>query len=149
MSNSEVISFLQQYRKLYRNIENQTARLDFMESQISLGSSAKSDFPKSTSPEKDKIALYVSSKIDLENDIKDSQRKLLELRNTISTAASKLKNSDTKATVLARYIDFMKWQDVSFMLFGGNSDYLMREESYLRRTFALHKKAVCEIKEFL
>ena len=48
-----------------------------------------------------------------------------------------------------RYLDGLKWPDVSRGLFGTAEDFDERTESYLRRTTALHQDAIAELSKKL
>ena len=54
-----------------------------------------------------------------------------------------------KEILKLRYIDLLKWGDISRVLFGSKDDYTAREESYIRRTTKTHSKALATFTEYM
>jgi len=145
-----VKNWLLEYRNMSRDIENQMERLNRIEMKMdSIGSPTLSDMPKSPSPAGDRIADMVAMKVDLESEISGQVARQKEMRGKIETLLRNLRSPDEKAVIRTRYLDGMGWSDVVDLLFGGNRDFLDKEESYLRRTHKIHGSALLNIARYI
>lgn len=48
-----------------------------------------------------------------------------------------------------RYLDGFAWEDISSTLWLSKTDFLEKVDTYRRRTFKIHKEALCSLSEFL
>lgn len=143
--------WLLEFREREKDIKWQLDRLDIIEMRLgSIGSPSISDTPKSSSPSQDRNAYMIAVKIDLENEIKEQQEKQRRTREEIEKIVHKLRKAEERSVIRARYLDcaffhgdkLSDWNDVSNMLFGDKSDFLEKEDSYLRRTHKIHGTAL-------
>ena len=54
----------------------------------------------------------------------------------------KLDHPDERAVIRLRYFDRAGWDEIAGALFGDRQDYLDKEETYQKRTFRLHGRAL-------
>lgn len=140
--------WLQEYRYMVRDIDNQLERLEFIESKLtSIGSPSLTGVSNGGGPRNDRIADLLSKKLELEEKIGDRITVQKEMRCCIETIVQTLKNPDERVVIQARYIDLMSWSDIEYLLFGGKQDYIDKEDGYLRRTFKIHCSALNNITE--
>ena len=145
-----VKDWLNGYRELVRDINNQRARLDRMEMKLySLGSPSFSDMPKSVSSTPDRNATKIDEKCDLENSIDEEELYKERKRQMIELVLKQLKSADERAVIRVRYIDVSSWDDVTDVLFGDREDYIGKEDTYLRRSHKLHGSALKHIAGYL
>lgn len=52
-----------------------------------------------------------------------------------------------KQVIRLRYISCMDWDDVLFNMFGDNRNFIDNYDSYKRRMFALHRKAIDNLRD--
>lgn len=57
--------------------------------------------------------------------------------------------ADLRGVLRLRYIDGESWPDTAFVLFGNRTDFPDREDSYVRRCFKLHGRALHELAKIL
>lgn len=75
-----------------------------------------------------------------------------ELRREREAAIRRIEGrgyAELRAVLRLKYIDGETWDDLTFILFGSKEDYTEREESYLRRAYKLHGKALYELSKIV
>ncbi|MCD8105227.1 MAG: hypothetical protein LUF35_09565 [Lachnospiraceae bacterium] len=101
------------------------------------------------SPSQDRIGAVLAQKEELSGRIRSMIEAQTNLRHEIERCVGQLRSADEKAVILMRYVDNEKWADISQLLFGGKEDFLDREDSYLRRTSKIHKRALEDLAEIM
>jgi len=141
---------LVEYRERERDIDNQIERLErFTMKMTSIGATVISDMPKAISPSHDRIADMVAQKEELERVIREDVQLQSEERQAIEEILKHLKHSDEKAVIRMRYFDGASWNDVVDMVFGGKSDFIGKEDTYLRRVHKIHGSALLNMSIYL
>ena len=141
-----VKNWLREYREIELDIENQIERLERLEAKIyGVGSSQLSDMPKARNPVGDRLAILLSQRDELEEDIRAMMASRDEQKAKIESLCKKLRRSDQKAVIRMRYLDGEKWTDITKMLFGKREDFEKREDSYLRTVGNIHGRALKNI----
>lgn len=141
---------LVEYRERERDIDNQIERVERLEMKMtSIGSPVISDMPKAASPSHDKIGSMIAQKEELEICIREDIQKQEKERAEIEIILKQLKHSDERAVIRMRYFDGASWNDVVDMLFGGKTDFLGKEDTYLRRTHKIHGSALLNMAIFI
>ena len=134
---------LQRYANLVQEIDNQIERLEIMEEK--LGSPASSNLtgmPKSGSGCFDRMAMAIARKEELEQQIKRLISKERAEAQEIKEAMDLLENLNEKDVILMRYVDGLPWTEICEALFDRQKDYQKRADTFLRKTFKIHKKAL-------
>ena len=75
-----------------------------------------------------------------------------ELRREREAAIRRIEGrgyAELRAVLSLRYIDGESWNDLCFALYGGKEDFSEREDSYLRRAYKLHGKALYELSKIV
>lgn len=70
----------------------------------------------------------------------------------IERAIEKISGSrcaEKRAVLELRYLDMAGWDSVNYAIFGGKTDFLYREDSYLRRIFYIHADALKKLSVIL
>lgn len=79
-------------------------------------------------------------------------RRVGDLRREREEAIRRIKCrgfADLRGVLRLRYVDGETWPDTAFVLFGNREDFTEREDSYIRRCFKLHGRALHELAEIL
>lgn len=150
----EVMSAVKQRLENYglddREIENQLERLERLETKMTqVGAQVITDMPRAPSPATDRMSDYIAQKDRLEERIRELQAVHRTDRSEIERISEKLRDPDERAVILIRYVDITPWSEVSDQLFGAKKDYLYKQETYLRRTYALHKSALEKLTDYI
>lgn len=141
---------LNDYRFEDREIETQTERLErLMNKMYDVGAQTLTDMPRAPSPSNDRMSDFVSRKLELEKEIGEKVIKHQEQRAHIEMIVKNLPKPDQRAVIRVRVIDRMEWPDVTDILYGGNSDFLDKEETYSRRTFRIFNDAICGMAKYI
>lgn len=141
---------LEDYRSDEREIENQTERLERLKNKMyEVGAQNLSGMPHAPSPSNDRVSDFVYRKEELEKEIGDLIIGHRETREHIERILKKIKKPDERAVIRSRFIDVQEWGDVNEMLFGGNDDFLDKEESYKRRTMYIFNSALTSMAKYV
>lgn len=141
---------LNAYREADQDISNQTELLERLISRMEgLGAKEITDMPRSPSPSVDRISGLMNQKIEIEQCIAEDVTALEAERKEIEKILKHLKRADERAVIRLRYLVGLEWYEVADAMFGGKTDYLDKEESYLKRVFRLHGSALVSIAAYL
>ena len=134
---------LQRYANLLQEIDNQIERLEIMEEK--LGSPASSNLtgmPKSGSSCFDRMAMAIAKKDELEQRIKRLIQKERQEAKEIEETVELLEDMNEKDVILMRYVDGLQWTEICDALFRKEKDYNKRIDTFMRKTFKIHTKAL-------
>ena len=138
--------WLETYRDQVREIEHMQELFDTLDSKAtSPGTPTLDGLPRSPGYAVDRMGGIVSELDELRAEIADLQAKATETRHEIQDAIKQITGPnwpDRRAVLRFRYLLCLEWADVTNALFGSEPDYLSKEDSYLRRTFLLHRDAL-------
>ena len=138
------------YLKLLREIDNEVERLDRL--LLTYGSPPGPDLsgmPRPKGGVSNRVAVEAAKKIELEDHIKELNAEEREENRAIEAMLRQIDDPDKRAVIRLRYFDRADWNDVAFALFGTEPDYLTRSESYLRRTYKIHGRALLDLADIL
>ena len=134
---------LDAYRDGERDIENLTEALERIKAKLEgVGAQEITDLPKSPSPPTDRMSDMIAQKIELEEELQACISFHRQERDFINGVLRKMKSADEKSVIRLRYMIGLSWYDVTDSMFGARKDYLRKEESYLRRVFIVHGRAL-------
>lgn len=134
---------LADYTAMLRDIDNQIERLDRM--TLTMAAPPGPDMtgmPRGSGTPTDRIGMMVARKLELEEQIKESIAEERWENAAIERMIRKLDNPDERAVIRLRYFDRAGWDEIAGALFGDRQDYLDKEETYQKRTFRLHGRAL-------
>lgn len=134
------------YIDLNREIERESDRLERLEDKATSPSSPSlSGMPKAPTYSGDRMADTVGKIADLRRRI----NKLIDERNRekdqIETLVQSLNKSDERAVIRNRYLDLEDWDEVMFVLFGGETDFNERYDEYKQKMFRWHRSAISKM----
>lgn len=110
-----------------------------------LGAKIITDMPRAPSPEHDRISVALSEKIALEKELDDVIGARKKELDHVRSIVKKLKDPKERAVIRFAYLYGTpedRWEDISFQMFQDRSDYWERKDTYLRRTFEIHRRAL-------
>ena len=132
-----------QYRETQREIENQSQMIETIVAMMEgIGAQNITDMPKSHSPNNDRFTDLLTQKAEIEEEIGEILEHQKEERKYFQNVLRHVKRADERAVIRFRYLLCMSWDGVANALFGNTTDYLGKEESYLRRVTKLHGRAL-------
>ena len=134
---------LADYTAMLRDIDNQIERLDRM--TLTMAAPPGPDMtgmPRGSGTPTDRTGMMVARKLELEEQIKESIAEERRENAAIERMIRKLDNPDERAVIRLRYFDRAGWDEIAGALFGDRQDYLDKEETYQKRTFRLHGRAL-------
>lgn len=141
---------LRKYTDKLRNIDNQYARLDRLETKMqSPAGPDLSGMPRGSGSHTDRTAMMVMRKMELDEEIAAAIEEEKAERKAIDAMICELEEPDEQAVLRLRYFDQADWGDVTFALYGDRPDYIERMEAYRRRTYRIHGRALLNMAEIL
>ena len=131
------------YREADREIDLEIERLERLEARLtSAGAQQLSGMPGSPNTPRDRTALLVGQKEEMEQELYEQIREHQQDWAGIERLLSGLRRSDEKEVIRLRYHDRESWGEVQELLFGGNEDYEEHMDLYRRQIFRLHASAL-------
>lgn len=134
---------LADYTAMLRDIDNQIERLDRMAMTMTAPPGPDmTGMPRGSGTPTDRTGMMVARKLELEEQIKESIAEERRENAAIERMIRKLDHPDERAVIRLRYFDRAGWDEIAGALFGDRQDYLDKEETYQKRTFRLHGRAL-------
>jgi len=103
--------------------------------------------PKGPGPSLDRIGNFLQRKEELEAQLVERFEKAKETRAQIEAVLRYVKKADCRMVIRFRYIDRMGWDEITETLFITEPELLEKFDSYKRRVFGYHRKALEEMTE--
>ena len=145
-----VKAWLSEYREDEKELDEQCERLEKLQAKmIGLGAQVITDMPIVHGASNDRLTDLIAKKDEIDTSIKKLAMKHLKDRENIEKVVSELKTAEEKSVVRLRYVDALRWEDVSQLIFGKKDDYMGKEDSYLRRVFLTHGNALTGMVDIL
>ncbi len=143
----DVKQWLNSYRDISNDIEKLELRAEFIQDKTAPHSPILDGMPHGSGSINDRIAENVAILQDIKQQISELYQILTLKRKCITKYVNMLSSTgrgyaDKKCVILTRYIDLMKWEDVTDLMFCNKEDFLGKEDTYLRRVHKIHKKAL-------
>lgn len=116
-----------------------------------LGAKVITDMPRAPSPDNDRLTYMMAEMMELEKELDALLDWRKKERDRIMCQVQKLQRPEEKAVIRYAYMDgeAKQWRDVAFFLFKDQPDFYAREESYVRRVYDIHERAIRQIAERL
>ena len=145
--------WLQRYGEAVRDLLNLENRLDAVRSSAGDPRTTSIDgMPHGSGYSADSLGLKLARVDRLEAEVARKHDEAAEIETEITEAVDRITGrgaGDMRMVIMSRYIDGQQWPDICFSLFGDSADYDDKEESYLRRTFGIHKRALQELSKII
>lgn len=145
--------WLLRYSEINKTIDNLILRSDLLKDKASAPSSAKIDgMPHGKGGNTDKIGTLIAKYEELDT---EAREKIAESRTIYREINDVIKNiqgrgsADLRVVLQLKYLDLANWNEIVFLLFGNEPDFAEREDSFIRRTFKLHSRALTIIKDLI
>lgn len=138
---------LQRYANLVQEIDRQFEALEIMEEKLtSPKSSNLTGMPRSTaSGSFDRMSMAIAKKEDMEQYVKALLQKERQEAQAIEEAVQLLEEPNERQVIRLRYVDGFTWTEVCRALFGRRKDYEERLDTFERRTYKIHGKALINL----
>lgn len=145
--------WLQELRAAITDAEFEEERLAALQSWAESARTASlSGLPRAAGETVDRVGVIVAQIEELTAENARLWHKVGELRREREMAIAQIHGHgwpEKRAVLRLRYIDLETWNDLTFALFGSKKDYGEREDSYLRRAYKLHGKALYELAQIV
>ena len=153
MAIDDVKAWMRRYADLLREVELLRARADAIRSHAaSPPTSALDGMPRNPGFEGDKLGGVIGTADVIERQVAEKEAQAAEAYQEIDATIQQISGkhaTERKFILQCRYLDRLDWPDVIFLLFGDKDDFGDREDSYIRRTYSIHKAALQDIGEIL
>lgn len=149
----DVKAWLQRFGEIHRSCELLKERIDLAEAAAYNTKSATPDgMPHSGADPVDIVGRTVARLDSLRAKLAAAESEENSVFSEIDEAIEQIsgkKSSEKQAVLQMRYLDFMDWEGVNSALFGERQDFLLREDSFLRKTFYIHAAALKKLSVIL
>ena len=137
---------LRSYADSVKEKDNCYKAIDLINERLcNAGVGELSGMPRNPSPSFDRWTDLLDQKIELENELKELSERIRVCRNEICGLFQYISDVEAKMVVRYKYLFGMEWKDVVAEIFVEKADFMEKEESYTRRVFRLHEKAIYEM----
>lgn len=135
--------FLQDYIRVKSELANSKYRLELY---LNGEKAAADGMPRGTSVS-DPTAAQAVIKAQLMAEIKELAEQENYMRKEIINAFKKIPYAIDRQIMNLRYMDGMEWTEIAYMVFGKKSDYLEREDKYMKKAYNIHSRALHALKK--
>ena len=137
--------YLQKHRELIQEIEDEQARLNTVnENKGRISSPQITGMPHGSSTS-DPTSTNAIKDVELAEYINKLKMQLEIEEQYIETFVRRLENPKQKQVIRLRYLSNYDWDDVLISMFGQKEKFSMRQDSYSRRMYGLHRRAIEEL----
>lgn len=149
----DVKAWLQRFGEIHRSCELLKERIDLAEAAAySPRSAAPDGMPHSGGDPVDSLGRTVSRLESLRAKLAAAEAEENSVYSEIDGAIEQIKgkkSAERKMVLQLRYLDLAPWNSVNYAVFGGKTDFIDREESYMRRITYLHSDALKDLSAIL
>lgn len=138
--------WLESYQERQRDIESSYERLERLEARLtSPRSAALSGVPGAAAPDPDRLTFPLAELQELREECNIQVEDLRDLRHRIEGAIRLIDGPgwpDQRAMLRMRYVDGERWETIAQLLFWRDPDFLVKQDSYIRRALKIRKAAL-------
>ena len=151
--NEALKQWLRRYGELQIDADRLFDRADELRGRIeSARTSSLDGMPHAQNRGGDRTGTLLARLEELEQEAMEAQQEATAARRKIETAIRRITGprwADRREVLRLRYLDGLRWEDVSEKLYGDEADYWDKPEVFLRRTFKLHNRALEELSKIV
>lgn len=137
--------WLESYRERWMDLDSSYERLERLESKLtSPRSAALTGLPGAAAPDPDRMTFTVAELEEMRKATAEQSAELRDLRHRIEGSIRLIDGPgwpNCRAVLRMRYLDGERWETIAQLLFWRDPDFLLKQESYIRRTFKIRKAA--------
>lgn len=145
--------WLQRYSFTMREASLLRARADAIRSRAEAPATARlNGMPREPGFDVDRVGGIVGAVDSIEQEAETKEQEAEALYREINSAICCIEGThapEQRAVLQMRYLDRAKWSDIAFAFYGGETDFLEREDSLQKRLFKIHKAALVELGSIL
>lgn len=137
--------YLIEHRKLKRELLDEIKRLNYINlDKASIASPQVTGMPRGSSTG-DPTANDAIKASDQEAYVYSLKAKVDSCEHVIESYVRRLSDEKYKQVIRLRYLSALDWDDVLIQMYGDKHNFDLKQESYKRRMYGVHRKAVDEI----
>ena len=137
--------YLIEHRKLKRELLDEIKRLNYINlDKASIASPQVTGMPRGSSTG-DPTANDAIKASDQEAYVYSLKLKVDSCEHVIESYVRRLSDEKYKQVIRLRYLSALDWDDVLIQMYGDKQNFYLKQESYKRRMYGVHRKAVDEI----
>lgn len=138
--------WLESYQERQRDLDATYERLERLEARLtSPRSAALSGMPGAAASDPDRLAFPLAELEELREATAKQSVELRDLRHRIDAAIRLIDGPDwpnQRAVLRMRYLDGEKFETIARLLFWRDRDFLVKQDSYIRRAHKIRKAAL-------
>lgn len=146
-------SWMRRYKELQEDATRFWDRLDDLRGRVEAARTSHLDgMPHGSRSDADRIGGIIAELEELELEATEAQQEATAARREIAGAIKQLHGprwADRREVLRLRYLDGLRWEDVTERLFGDSQDFWDRQDVFLRRSFKLHSQALEELAQYV
>ena len=148
---------LKQWLRRYQELQTDAVRLADRAGELrgsieSARTSSLDGMPHAQNRDGDRTGTLLARLEELEQEAMEAQQEATAARRKIETAIRRITGprwADRREVLRLRYLDGLRWEDVSERLYGDEADDWDKPEIFLRRAFKLHNRALEELSKIV
>lgn len=148
-----VKEWLSRYLETFKDACSLEDRAMFLRERASSPSSPNLDgMPHGKGVVSDRVGTLVGMATDIESEASATFREALTIYHEIDMAIKQISGPgypDKRYVLQMKYLDGMTWAEITDVLWLSKADFLEKEDSYVRRTFKIHRAALVSIANFI
>ncbi len=146
-------AWLRRYQEFQHDADMFWNRVDELRDRITTARTAHLDgMPHARSTDSDRTGAVIAQLEEMETEARETQESAIATRREIEGAIKRIHGAgwpDKRAVLRLRYVDLLSWPDVAEFLFGDDPKFWDNPETFQRRAFKVHSKALEELSKFV
>lgn len=148
-----VKKWLSRYASAMREVALLRIRADNMRQRAMSPASSNIDgMPRAPDFSGDKYGGMIGEANSLEDEAAEKEQQALALYREIDSEIRQIggmRGAERRFILQARYLDCLKWPDITYLLFGDDKDFLEKEDTMQKRAFKIHAAALKDLSAIL
>lgn len=145
--------WLHRYQDLQHDADRLWDRAGELRGRVEAARTSHLDgLPHAHGGDADRIGGIVSELEEVEAEAREAQEEATAVRRDIAATIKQIHGprwADKRECLRLRYLDGLRWEDISEKLYGDSQDFWDKSDIFLRRAYKLHSEALAELEQFV